>query len=62
MKYKVEVIINIPRDKMLELFQDMKFMKKWQEGFESLTHLEGTPGEVGAISLLNKILKARHQK
>jgi len=52
MKYKVEVIINIPRYKMLELFQDMEFMKEWQEGFESLTHLEGTPGEVGAISLL----------
>jgi len=52
MKYKVDVIINIPRDKMLVLFEDMEFMKEWQDGFVSLTHLEGNKGEVGGKSLL----------
>lgn len=52
MKYKVEVTIDIKRDKMLVLFEDMEFMKKWQEGFESLTHVEGNKGEVGGKSVL----------
>lgn len=52
MKYKVEVTIDIPRDKMLILFEDMEFMKKWQNGFESLAHIEGNLGEVGGKSVL----------
>jgi len=52
MKYKVEVEINIPREKMLDLFVDMQFMKKWQDGFMSLEAIEGEAGKVGSISRL----------
>ncbi len=44
---------------MLELFEDMDFMKIWQEGFEELIHSEGIPGEVGAKSVLKYNTKGR---
>ncbi len=52
MKYKVEVLIDLPRSRMLELFEDMEFMKKWQVGFSSLTVIEGSAGMVGSKSSL----------
>lgn len=59
MKYKVEVIIDRPREEMLVLFQDVTFMKKWQQGFQSLEVLEGEPGEVGSKSRLTYLSKGK---
>ena len=59
MKYKVEVIIDRPREEMLVLFQDVTFMKKWQPGFQSLEVLEGEPGEVGSKSRLTYLSKGK---
>lgn len=53
MKYKIELKIDITREKMLVLFQDVDFMKKWQPSFQSLDVLEGVPGEVGSRSRLS---------
>lgn len=62
MKYKVEVIIDVPRSRMLELFEDMEFMKKWQVGFDSLTVIEGKAGTVGSKSSLKYINKDKESE
>ena len=48
MKYTLEILIDQPREKVVELFDNPDNMKHWQEGFVSLTHISGTPGEIGA--------------
>lgn len=48
MKYTVEIDIDLPRDRVIELFDSSENMKHWQEGLVSYEHLSGTPGEVGA--------------
>ena len=48
MKYTVEIDIELPRSRVIELFDSTENMPKWQEGFISAEHLSGTPGEVGA--------------
>ncbi|MEM7537524.1 MAG: SRPBCC family protein [Chloroflexota bacterium] len=53
MKYLLEIEIDLPRDRVIELFDNPDNMAKWQPGFVSMEHLSGTPGEAGAKSLLN---------
>ncbi len=48
MKYKTEVTIDLPRERMLELFDNRENMYKWQEGLKADEHLEGEPGQPGA--------------
>lgn len=52
MKYTCEILINLPRARVLELFDSSENLKKWQPGLLSLTHLDGKPGEEGARSEL----------
>jgi len=52
MKYTCEILINLPRAKVIELFDNTENLQKWQPGLLSLTHLEGEPGEEGARSEL----------
>ena len=52
MKYTSEILINLPRAKVIELFDNTENRYKWQPGLKSLTHLEGKPGEEGARSEL----------
>ncbi len=52
MKYKLEIEIDLPREKVIELFDNPDNMKHWQEGFISFQPLSGTSGEVGAKSQL----------
>lgn len=52
MKYSVEIEINKPIDRVIELFDDPDHMDKWMEGLQSFEHLSGTPGQVGATSRL----------
>ena len=52
MKYKNEVIINLPREKVSELFDSSENLKKWQKSLESFEHISGEPGRTGAKSLL----------
>ncbi|MDP7028144.1 MAG: SRPBCC family protein [Candidatus Marinimicrobia bacterium] len=53
MKYNVEITINLPRTKVIELFDSTDNLKKWQPGLISFDHVSGTPGEVGAKSKLH---------
>lgn len=52
MKYTSEILINLPRNRVVELFDNTANLSKWQPGLKSFTHLEGEPGEVGARSEL----------
>lgn len=52
MKYTTQVEIDLPLNRVIELFDSTENLAKWQPGFISLEHLSGTPGQVGAKSLL----------
>ena len=52
MKYITEVEINLPREKVIELFDNTENLKKWQTGLQSFEHLEGDAGQEGAKSQL----------
>lgn len=48
MKYTNEVIIELPREKVVALFENPDNLAKWQPGFISMELIEGKPGEVGS--------------
>jgi len=50
MKYSNEIIIDLPRKRVIELFDNSDNMPKWQKGLKSFVHLRGEPGKVGAKS------------
>ena len=52
MKYTVDIEINLPRERVLELFENADNMSKWMDGLQSFEHLSGEPGQVGAKSKL----------
>jgi len=50
MKYSNEVMINLPRERVTELFQDTDFAHNWQPGLQRIEPVSGTPGEVGSVA------------
>ncbi len=52
MKYEHKIEINVPRKKVVELFNSSENLKKWQPGLISFDHISGTVGETGAKSKL----------
>ena len=52
MKYTSQVTINLPRARVIELFDNPDNLKLWQEGLQSFEHVSGTAGEPGAKSKL----------
>lgn len=50
MKYSHDIVIELPREKVIELFHDQNNAFKWMEGLESWDNISGTPGTVGAKS------------
>ena len=50
--YTVSVDIDLPRDRVIELFDDPDNLFKWQPGLKSFEHLSGEPGRPGAKSKL----------
>ena len=50
MKYTIEVDIDLPREKVVALFDNTENLYKWQKGLVSFKHLSGEPGKVGAKS------------
>ncbi|MBK0402465.1 SRPBCC family protein [Adhaeribacter sp. BT258] len=59
MKYTNEIIINLPRPRVIALFEDPANMKHWQPGFQSMEHISGTPGQEGAKSRLKYKMGSR---
>lgn len=52
MKYANEIEIKLPRQRVIELFDNPDNMSKWQEGFVSFETLNGEPGQEGAKAKL----------
>ena len=52
MKYGNEVVIKLPRERVIELFDDEKNLFRWQPELMSFEHLSGQKGQPGARSLL----------
>ena len=50
--YSLEIDIDLPRERVIELFDDPDNLFKWQKGLQSFERLSGTPGEPGARSKL----------
>jgi hypothetical protein len=52
MKYILDIDINKPIDRVIELFDNPDNMQKWLEGLQSFEHISGPPGMPGAKSKL----------
>ena len=50
MKYSHEIIIDLPREKVIEIFKNPESGFKWMEGLQSVDLLSGNQGEEGARS------------
>lgn len=50
MTYTTEVIIQLPRHKVIELFDSTENLHKWQPGLKSFEPISGEPGQEGAVS------------
>ena len=52
MRYETEIIINLPRARVIDLFDSFDNLKQWQEGLISYEHISGEPGKPGAKTRL----------
>ncbi len=52
MKYTVNIEIALPRNLVIEKFDNEDNIKHWQKGFVSMEHLSGEKGKTGATSKL----------
>ena len=52
MKYTCKLVINLPRERVVEFFDDPDNLVQWMEGLQSFEHVSGTPGRPGAKSRL----------
>ena len=52
MRYQEEIILNLPRERVIELFDSFENLKQWQEGLEDIEHLSGESGQPGAKTRL----------
>jgi len=52
MKYTLVTEINKPIEEVIKLFDNPDNMSHWMDGLQSFEHLSGTPGQVGAKSIL----------
>jgi uncharacterized membrane protein len=59
MRYTCSITIDLPREKVIELFDSTENLYKWQNGLKSVEHLEGVPGNSGAKSRLVYDMKGR---
>lgn len=59
MKYTCTIEINAPLEKVVALWENEGHFKDWQDGFESIEHLEGIPHTKGAKSKI--VLDGKHR-
>lgn len=52
MKYTTAIEINLPRERVIELFDNPNNLKKWMKDLQSFEAISGIPGQVGAKSRL----------
>jgi hypothetical protein len=59
MKYTNHVEIDLPINRVIELFDSLENMKHWQPGLQSYEHISGTPGQEGAKMRLRYMMNKR---
>ena len=59
MKYTMEIEIDLPRDRVIALFDNADNLSKWQEGLVSFDNISGVPGEVGTKSKIKYNMNGR---
>ena len=52
MRYTLEMDLDIPRDKVIEYFDNPDNLPKWQPTLISFDHMSGEPGQAGAKTQL----------
>jgi len=52
MKYEVDISIDLPRERVIELFNNQENLSKWMPTLKSFNHKSGEPGEEGAKSTM----------
>ena len=52
MKYTLEIDLDVPRDRVIELFDSRENLQKWQPDLIHFDHVSGEAGQVGARSRL----------
>lgn len=52
MKYELELELNLPREKVVALFDNQDNLKRWQPELLSFVHIDGEKGKEGAKSKL----------
>ena len=52
MKYECEILIDLPRERVIELFDNPENLPKWQKGLQSFELISGEEGKPGAKSRL----------
>ncbi len=62
MKFKCSVTINLPRKRVVELFNNPENLKEWQDGFYSFQPLEGEPEAIGSKSKLVYLMGKKKQR
>ena len=62
MRYTSEVTIDLPRERVIELFDSAENLSKWQPGLMSFEHLAGEPGQPGARSRLVYDMNGRREE
>ena len=59
MKYTNEIIIDLPRERVIKLFDSIDNLPKWQKGFQKYEHISGEPGKKGASAMLTYKMRNR---
>jgi hypothetical protein len=59
MQYTCEVEIDLPRARVIEVFENPDNLSAWQPGFVSMKHISGSPGQEGAKSRLEYKMGSR---
>ncbi|MBP2413211.1 hypothetical protein JOF48_002010 [Arthrobacter stackebrandtii] len=52
MEYTQDIVVNVPRERFIELFDNPDLMPEWMEGLLRFEPLTGVPGQEGATSRL----------
>lgn len=52
MKFRTSITVDLPRERMIQLFDNPATMKEWQPTLVSFEPISGTPGQPGAKSRL----------
>ena len=61
MKFSCHIKIQKPINELVELFNNPDNLKEWQDGFQRIEHVSGTPGQVGAVSNLYYIMRGKEE-